>query len=244
MNANDLFKLPRLYVDQPLAQDQALALPDSQAHYLGTVLRRTAGDRVRLFNGRDGEFLAVLEMPSRKNIVAKPVQLLKPQPTAKTQTHLLFAPLKKDALDFLIEKAVELGATHLHPVLTQNTEVRRLNEERVRQQIIESAEQTERMDIPQLAAPTELITLLESWNTEIKIHAGVERDKSIDSLPHKYSDNAAFLIGPEGGFTAQEKSALASRDFVVPVTLGDTILRAETAALFCLSARRLTDQIS
>jgi 16S rRNA (uracil1498-N3)-methyltransferase len=237
-NMDDFIKLPRLYVDRELRVGQALALSAPQAHYLRNVLRRSAGDNIRLFNGRDGEWAAALEMPDKKLVAARPAKKLKEQPSDKTETHLLFAPLKKDALDVLIEKAVELGVTHLHPVLTQNTEARRLNEVRLRAQIIEAAEQCERLTLPVLAAPEDLSKKLAGWDQNTPLYACLER-AGAEKLAGPFLPKAAFLIGPEGGFTAAEKQKIAALPYVISADLGAAILRAETAALFCLSARLL-----
>jgi 16S rRNA (uracil1498-N3)-methyltransferase len=239
MAKDDFIKLPRLYVDHELRGGAAIELSDAQAHYLRNVLRRGAGDEVRLFNSGDGEWLAELDI-SKKSAIARLHRQLKKQPDERKETHLLFAPIKKDAMDFLIEKAVELGVTHLHPVLTQNTEVRRVNEERLRAQIIEAAEQCERLTIPALGAVASFSDISSRWNSEIKLYACIER-READPLDGPFSEKSAFLIGPEGGFTEEEIEKLGKLSFVVPVSLGESILRAETAALFCLSARKLYD---
>lgn len=228
-------KLPRLYVDHDLAVGAEATLAEGQAHYLRSVMRLGVGDAVRLFNGRDGEALATLRTLDKKSAVASVTEQIRPQPPAPGQTHLLFTPLKKDALDFLIEKSVELGVTHLHPVLTHNTDVRRINDERLRQQIIEAAEQCERLTVPALAPLQPLETVLAAWNKKIPLFAALERFAA-PGLPQKFPRDIAFLIGPAGGFTEGEKAMLAPH----AVQLGPAILRAETAALLCLSARLLT----
>jgi 16S rRNA (uracil1498-N3)-methyltransferase len=238
MTKDGFIKLPRLYVDHELREGQALALSAPQAHYLRNVLRRGAGDNIRLFNGRDGEWTAALEMPDKKLVVARLGKKLKKQPADKTETHLLFAPLKKGAMDFLIEKAVELGVTHLHPVLTQNTEARRLNEDRLRAQILEAAEQCERLTLPELAAPEDLHKKLAGWDGSVLLYACIER-VGAKKLAGPFPEKTAFLIGPEGGFTADEKQKTAALSYVIMTDLGEAILRAETAAIFCLSARLL-----
>lgn len=239
MAKDDFIKLPRLYVDHELRDGATVGLSDAQTHYLRNVLRREAGDEVKLFNGCDGEWLAALDI-GKKSATARLTRQLKSQPGEKTETHLLFAPLKKDALDFLIEKAVELGVTHLHPVLTQHTEVRRVNDERLRAQIVEAAEQCERMTIPELKAVNNLSDIISHWNSGIKLYACIERRDAVP-LAGLFPEKTAFLIGPEGGFTEDEKDRLGKLDFVESASLGESILRAETAALFCLSARRLYD---
>lgn len=226
-------KLPRLYVNVDLAEGQAVALEGAQAHYLRTVLRRQDGDGVRLFNARHGEWTARLEGLARKGGAAVPDIRIREQPTLARRVHLLFAPIKKTRMDFLIEKVVELGATDLHPVLTHNTEVRKVNEERLRQQIIEAAEQCERLDIPALHTLTDLHDKIVNWRDE-PVFACLERTQA-PALGYALREgpSPALLIGPEGGFTKEETAFLADR--CAPVSLGPNILRSETAALKALA---------
>ncbi len=224
-------KLPRLYVDRDLQPGQTLAFPEAQAHYLRNVLRQSPGDGLRLFNGRDGEYRAVLDSVDKKSVTARCETLIRPQQDTIFSIHLFFAPIKKARLDFLIEKAVELGATHLHPIITQNTEIRVLNEDRLRLQIVEAAEQCERMDIPVLSPLQKLEDLPQFWTGET-ILACIERH---DAQPLKTETAHAILIGPEGGFTESETAFLNSLDFIRPVSLGPRILRSETAVCAALS---------
>lgn len=224
-------KLPRLYVDRDLQPGQTLTFPEAQAHYLRNVLRKEQGEGLRLFNGRDGEYKAVLDSVDKKSVTARCETLIRPQQDAIFSIHLLFAPIKKARLDFLIEKAVELGATHLHPVITQNTEVRALNEDRLRLQIMEAAEQCERMDMPMLSHVQKLEDLPQFWSGE-PILACIER---YEAPPLKAETGHAVLIGPEGGFTENETGFLNSLDFIRPVSLGPRILRSETAVCAALS---------
>ncbi|HEY8191628.1 MAG TPA: 16S rRNA (uracil(1498)-N(3))-methyltransferase [Alphaproteobacteria bacterium] len=231
MDSDGFIKLPRLYVESGLSAGGIITLPQEQAHYLRNVLRIGAGGRVRLFNGRDGEWAATVETSGKKEVSLRPEKKLKDQPPPPREVRLFFTPIKKARMDWLVEKAVELGVTHLHPVLTQNTDVRAINEERVRAQIIEATEQCERMDIPVLAPLQPLFTAIQ----EHKILACVERT---DAPPlHKVlppSGPVAILIGPEGGFSAEEKEKLSAAPSVGIVSLGPRILRAETAALVAL----------
>ena len=236
---NEDYTSPRLFTTQDLSGGSDVSLTDAQAHYVRSVLRKTSGDPVRLFNGRQGEWLAVLVVDKKGATATVSVQI-KPPPPAAGATHLLFAPLKKDALDFLIEKAVELGVTHLHPVLTRQADVRRINAERLRQQIIEAAEQCERLTLPELAPLSPLDDVLAAWRAHVPLFAALERFDATP-LPRLYDADAAFLIGPAGGFTEEEKAMLVTHPAVRPVCLGPAILRAETAALFCLSARLLSN---
>ena len=231
MISEEVIKLPRIYVEDDLHDGAALALGRDQAHYLCTVLRGRAGDSVRLFNGRDGEWLGTIETTGKKDTTLRLTRKLKDQPPAPRPVHLYFAPIKKARMDWLIEKAVELGATHLHPVLTQNAEVRAINEDRIRSQITETTEQCERLDMPQLFPLRPFLTAIGDSN----IFACVER-MNLKPLEKTIPENSAvsFLIGPEGGFTATEKEKLLALKNVTPLSLGSRILRSETAAIAAL----------
>ena len=234
----DHSKLPRLFVEAALSPDLAVALAAPQAHYLRNVLRRGDGDAVRLFNGHDGEWLAVLAATDRRAVAAVPREPLRTQPAAGIETELLFAPLKKDALDTLLQKATELGATRLRPVLTRNTEARRFNADRALAQVREAAEQCERLTVPDLAPLEPLEAALAARPADQTLYIALER-AGAPALSPVADLKAAFLIGPEGGFTQAERHWLAALPGACPVSLGETILRAETASLYCLAARRL-----
>lgn len=227
------YKHPRLHVEQSLSEGRDVPLPEAQAHYLRTVLRKNAGDNIRLFNEKDGEWLAVLSATEKKTAIARCIRLIHAPQMKERHIHLLFPPLAKDRLDFLIEKSVELGVTDLWPVLTRRTEVRRINEERVRAQIIEAAEQCERRDIPLLHEMTELSECLGAWDDHIPLYTALEREDAAPLIAQK--DPCALLVGPPGGFADEEKILLQALPFVKPVTLGPRILRTETAALSGLS---------
>lgn len=231
---DDTTKSPRLYTDLDLTQDTPVSLETAQAHYLKNVLRKNAGDAVRLFNGKHGEWLSVIDEISKKSVTLIPQKQISTQPNSNREIHLYFAPIKKNRMDFLIEKSVELGVTDLHPILTQNTEMRKINTDRLRAQIIEAAEQCERLILPKLHPLNDLTK--EIMHTQDVFFAALERG----NYPHlrDRADNnkaARIIIGPEGGFSAEELEFLKTQDHVHPITLGDTILRAETAALKALS---------
>jgi 16S rRNA (uracil1498-N3)-methyltransferase len=228
---------PRLYTSLPLKAGMPVALETAQGHYLRNVMRLGAGDFIRLFNGVDGEFSARLETPAKKETLAIPETLLFPQPAAASSVHLIFAPIKKARLDILIEKSVELGATHLYPVLTERTESRKLNEARIEAQIIEALEQCERLEKPKLHPLQKLEKLLPAWNGP-RILACLEREAAPEISAHLASTAAretAILVGPEGGFTAKEIKYIVESGRCQPVSLGPAILRAETAAFYALS---------
>ena len=227
------FKLPRLYTTARLMDKGVIALPLAQAHYLGNVLRRKAGSKVRLFNGQDGEWRVILQNINKKSADVLCEEQLIPQPASTQRIHLIIAPIKKNRMDWLIEKAVELGVTDIHPVLTQNTEIRKIKPERIEHQIIEASEQCERLNIATLHDLTKLDNLFETWPKEIEIKACLERCEG-QALSNTNEDmDIAILIGPEGGFTAQEKEKIIQ--YATPVSLGSNILRTETATLKALS---------
>lgn len=233
-------KRPRLFVDQEISADTSLTLSAGQTHYLKNVLRNAQGDQIRVFNSADGEWLCALKDLKKQGGTCAALEQIRPQPEDREPVHLLFSPIKKQRMDFLIEKAVELGVTDLHPLLMRRTEMRKINQERTRAQIIEAAEQSERLDLPKLHAMTKLESLFTTFPDHIQIYACTEREDAPaleTALPR--NGTVAFLIGPEGGFDEEERTWLISRNEVVAVTLGETILRSETAALACLSLKRL-----
>lgn len=237
MNDDGLFKLPRLYVDAPIEKGRVVPLSVDQAHYFKTVLRRQDGDQVRIFNGRDGEFLCTLQEMTKKGGLACAERQTREQPRDSSAVHLFFAPIKKSRMDWLIEKAIELGATDLHPVITQNTEVRELNNKRLMQQMHEAAEQCERLDLPVLHDSIKLNTLTTHAPKDTALLAALERGetKPIAEMI-KAGTPVAILIGPEGGFTAQESEWIQEKSGWSPVSLGPRILRSETAVCVSLTA--------
>lgn len=231
----DVYKLPRLFLSSPLSGGCEVRLEGPQHHYLKNVLRQDAGDHVRIFNGREGEYMAHIEKADKKSLLLLVGEPLKAQPPAPRKRHLIFAPIKKERMEWMVEKAVELGATDLHPLFTQNTDIRKFNEERLSSQIIEAAEQCERLDIPALHPAIELKALLKRWPAAIPLLAAIERFNAPRLCDLPAQGDCGFLIGPAGGFSAEEKELIAGYDFVRPVSLGENILRAETAALAGLS---------
>lgn len=228
---NETFKLPRLFTAEPLNNKGVIALTESQAHYLFNVLRRKNGDMVRIFNGMEGEWLGELTDLSKKSANLILQKELIPQPKDQIKIHLIFAPIKKNRMDWLIEKAVELGATDFHPIVTQNTEVRVLKNERITQQIFEAAEQCERLEIPRLHELEKLDVFLKNWPKDIEIFSCLER---MEAKPlSKAHQDVAVLIGPEGGFTQEERDILSNK--TTPISLGTQILRSETAVVKALS---------
>lgn len=232
---SDITKSPRLYLDQPLEAGQPIAITGPQHHYLKNVLRLGAGDYLRLFNGREGEFTGKITAADKKAISVALEKQLRPQKNPAREVHLLFAPIKKERNDFLIEKAVELGVTHIHPVLTQNTDIRKINEDRLQAQMIEAAEQCERLDVPVLLPARDLFVALAGWNKTILMLAALERFDAQPLKKRALPGNVAVLIGPSGGFTRDEMEKIAALSFIQPVSLGENILRSETAAAAALA---------
>ena len=232
--SNDITKAPRIYIPDDVKVGADIPLSSDLAHYLLTVMRKGMGDMVRVFNGRDGEYAAALDPQSKKSAHVSIVEQMREQPPCDQSVHLYFAPIKKDRMAFMIEKAVELGVTDLHPVITANTQHGKMNTEKMTKQIIEAAEQCERMTIPVLHDAVKLSKVAFVMPT----FAAIERmEAPIITAAHNQDKESdiGILVGPEGGFTKDEVNALSSQDGITPISLGDTILRAETAALFVLS---------
>ena len=224
----------RLYTENKLSSGEILELDKQQSNYLGNVLRCHVGDKLFVFNGESGEFLAVYK--DKHNIE---VMEQTRQPVVETPLVLLFAPVKFGKIDYLVEKSTELGATSLQPVHTRFTNVGRINYERMKSNCVEAAEQTGRITIPEVNKMVALDRLLEKWDTSRKI---IFCDETLKGKPIatalselvKSDSGYAILIGPEGGFSKEETAILREKPFVVSVTMGKRILRAETAAIAAL----------
>jgi 16S rRNA (uracil1498-N3)-methyltransferase len=219
-------------VPDALAPDAELALAPGQAHYLGTVMRRAPGDRLRLFNGRDGEWLGRLTALRKDRAAVRAETRLRPQ-APEPDLWLLFAPLKRDATDLVAQKATELGAAALLPVFTERTNAARINPARLAAIATEAAEQSERLTVPRIAPAATLPEALAAWPAGRPLVAAMERRAAGPVRPA--AGPSALLVGPEGGFSVRELDDLARRPFVVPATLGPRILRADTAAIVGLA---------
>lgn len=239
---------PRLYVAPDLREGLEIPTDADQAHYLTRVLRLTAGASVRVFNGRDGEFDASLSAFTKSTAQLRLGARMRPQ-QATPDLWLMFAPLKKARTDFIVEKAVELGASEIRPVLTERTDADTVRTDRLQRIAIEAAEQTERLDVPPVRDAIKLERLLSGWD-EARIlifadEAGDEGGKPwggeagcagpIADMLKTPNASAAILIGPEGGFSPAERKRLRGLSYVRPVGLGPRILRAETAAVAALA---------
>ena len=195
-------------------------------------MRRGAGDRLRVFNGVDGEWLAGVESLKRDRGMLRVEAMLRPQ-QAHADLWLAFAPLKRDATDLLVQKATELGVAMLLPVFTERTNAARVAESRLRAIAIEAAEQSERLTVPRIAPAGTLHALLADWPVDRRLVAAMERSDAPPIRPA--SGPCGLLIGPEGGFTPLELDLLRRHPSVAPATLGSLILRAETAAIVGLA---------
>lgn len=236
--------IPRLFVPFDLFQDDRSELDADQGNYLVRVLRLGPGAPIRVFNGRDGEWRATIVEAGRKSIEIALNEQMRPQPVPHPrQIDVWIAPIKRARMDFIVEKATELGVRSVQPVVTARTQSDRgFRLERLQKIALEAAEQTERLDLPGIAEPVKLAAALEARQPGLKIiycdEAGDDqgRARSIgDVLATADSAETALLVGPEGGFTPEERQQLRALDFVIPVTLGPRTLRAETAVVSALA---------
>ncbi|TCL75778.1 16S rRNA (uracil(1498)-N(3))-methyltransferase [Rhizobium sp. BK251] len=235
MRAN--FRMQRLFVEQALGRGAEVEANGEQFNYLANVLRLTESAEILLFNGRHGEWKARIGFPSRKRITMTAIEETRPQPEP-CDLHYLFAPLKVGRLDYLIQKAVEMGAGVLQPVMTQHVQGKITNLEKVKANAIEAAEQCGVLGIPEVREPVRLQDLLDGWPKERRIIYCDEGDAGQNPLPllsRITEKHLALLIGPEGGFSEEERAMLRGLDFVTAIPLGPRILRADTAAVAAMA---------
>jgi 16S rRNA (uracil1498-N3)-methyltransferase len=230
-------KLQRLFVKFKLAAGLDCELDKEQAHYLGNVLRLKQGERLLLFNGRDGEWCAELSAVSRKAARVRIEHQTRPQEEGP-DLHYLFAPLKRARLDYMAQKATELGASALRPVITRHTMAERVKTGRLLANAIEAAEQCGILRVPEVMAPEKLANLLDAWDkNRLLIFADetAPHASPIEALQACRPGPLAVLIGPEGGFDREERASLLAKPFVLPISLGPRVMRADTAAVAALA---------
>jgi len=231
------FRSPRLYVDAPLEEGALVPLAPAQQHYLGHVLRLKAGGRVLAFNGHDGEWEAGLE--ANRRAAALRVGTRTREQTAATDVYYLFAPLKAARLDYMVQKAVEMGASRLQPVLTRHSQVARVNVARMRANAIEAAEQCGILTLPQVDEAETLPRVLATREaSRYLVFCDEDADigdplGALAAVPPR--SPLAVLVGPEGGFAGDERAALLKLPNTVRLALGPRILRADTAAVAALA---------
>lgn len=231
------FRTQRLFVDTPLAEGKAIEVDRAQSNYLLNVLRLKDGASVLVFNGRDGEWLAAVEPQGRKACLLRPLRQTRPQPEPSGLVYC-FAPLKHARLDYMVQKAVEMGAGVLQPVLTRHTQVSSLNLDRMRANVAEAAEQCGILSVPEVREPVKLDAWLESWEDGRRLvycdEAAADGD-ALNLLRPLAGMPLALLVGPEGGFSKEERARLRALPFVTAIPLGPRILRADTAAVAALA---------
>jgi 16S rRNA (uracil1498-N3)-methyltransferase len=231
------FSSERLFVDAPLSVDRPVPLSSEQAHYLLNVLRLKEAAEILVFNGRDGEWLAELSSAAKRGAALTPRAQTRLQENGPDIDYL-FAPLKHARLDYMVQKATELGVQRLRPVLTRRTIADRVNLDRMRSNAIEAAEQCGILSIPEVAEPQKFDRMISEWDgarTLIFCDESAEESAPIDALRKVNPGPLAVLIGPEGGFDPTEREALLARPFTVRISLGPRILRADTAAVAALA---------
>jgi len=231
----------RLFISSPLKEGASPSLSGPEAHYIVNVMRLKAGDKIALFNGCDGEWLATIVSTAKKD-VALEVKCRTRGQVNEPDVWLVFAPIKRTRIDFMAQKATELGASRLVPVRTERTVVARVKTERLLANACEAAEQCERLTVPEVSEMTSLKNILAQWPADrLLLFCDEEKGdppapdalKSRDQKPARRP--WGILIGPEGGFTSKERELIRSYSYCIPASLGPRVLRADTAALAALS---------
>ncbi|MEH6402258.1 MAG: 16S rRNA (uracil(1498)-N(3))-methyltransferase [Sneathiella sp.] len=228
----------RLFIDADLTKDGGVVLDKSQTHYVGTVMRQEAGDSIILFNGRDGEWLGHIQEVKKSHALVHSTEQLRPQ-TSGPDIQLLFAPVKKTQNAMIVQKATELGVSQIIPVQTLRTNSDKIRKDKMLLQVIEAAEQSERLSIPEITDPLKLNAALDQLEEDrilIFCHERLAEGAALVVL-EKLTEHKKFavLIGPEGGFSDDERTKILSCDQAHAISLGPRILRAETAVISALS---------
>lgn len=234
------FRMQRLHLDHTIQAGTAIAADRAQANYLLNVLRMKEGAQILVFNGRDGEWLAHVVPTGRKSCDLVVGEQVRPQSPAPDFDYI-FAPLKLGRLDYMVQKAVEMGAGRLRPVLTHHTQNPKLNLQRMQANVVEACEQCGVLHIPQVLEPTKLADMIGRWTVEDGARAlifcdeGEETQNPLPALDNVPQGPLAILIGPEGGFAEEERALLRDKSFVYPMPLGPRVLRADTAAVAAMA---------
>ena len=233
--------LTRLYIDAVLTQKTSIHLNKEQSHYLATVMRMKAGFELLVFNGKDGEWRARITGADKRSVTLEITKQTRQQ-TAEPDVWLVFAPIKKARLDFIAQKATELGISALMPVMTSRTIVDRVKSERMEANALEAAEQCERLNIPAVHTPEKLLAVLDTWPQDRMIMfcdedlSGTSAIETLQDAHRRYPHRPwAIIIGPEGGFDDAERTRIKALPGCVTVSLGPRILRADTAAMAAIS---------
>ncbi|AZO71409.1 MAG: 16S rRNA (uracil(1498)-N(3))-methyltransferase [Mesorhizobium sp.] len=240
MRAN--YKMQRLFVPDDLEPGLEFDAGQQQSHYLAHVLRLGEGAEVLLFNGRDGEWSAAIAAKSKKAVRLKVLSLQRPQPPLPDLVYC-FAPLKQGRLDYLVQKAVEMGAGVLQPVITQHTQVAKPGIDRLRANVVEAAEQCGILAVPDVREAEKLARLLGGWDKERRLifcDEDASTNNPLTALQAVREKKLALLVGPEGGFSDDERRMLRALPFVTAIPLGPRILRADTAAVAALAVMQAT----
>ena len=240
MRAN--YKMQRLFVPQDLATGTAFDASPEQGHYLSNVLRMAEGAELLAFNGRDGEWLARVVAKTKKAVRLETVEQTRPQPPAPDLVYC-FAPLKVGRLDYLVQKAVEMGAGVLQPVVTQHTQLARVGIERLQANAVEAAEQCGILAIPEVRDAKKFSPLLAGWDRERRLifcDEDASTNNPLTALQAIREKKLGLLVGPEGGFSEDERKQLRALPFVTAIPLGPRILRADTAAVAALAVIQAT----
>jgi 16S rRNA (uracil1498-N3)-methyltransferase len=230
-------KLQRLFVKSRLRPAAEVELEPRQAHYLINVLRCKTGDHFLLFNGEDGEWRAAMGAMTKKKATLVLAEQTRPQ-SEGPDLHYLFAPLKRARLDYMAQKATEMGASLLKPVITRRTVAERVNADRLLANAIEAAEQCGVLRVPEVSAPETLSEMLAAWDpARLLIFAdeAAPLASPLAALAAEKPRPLAVLIGPEGGFDQEERALLLAQPFVIPISLGPRVMRADTAAVAALA---------
>ena len=226
----------RLFVPHDLTAAAALPLDDGQSRYLAAVMRQVVGDELLVFNGRDGEWQATIIETGKRRVIVRADRLERPQQVGP-DLDLLIAVVKRGRLETIVEKATELGARRVRLLLTERTNADRVRVERLQAIAVEAAEQTGRLDVPEVVGPVKLSATLKAWAGRRLLFCDEAGDAkpTLQALAGAAAEPWAILIGPEGGFSPTEREGLRGLDFAVPASLGPRILRADTAAISALT---------